>query len=219
DCAHVVASRDVEDAFDDGAVRTGPHGLRGCALAQQQRERADDDGLARARRAVQRVEARLDADGERVDDGEALDAELDEHAGEVSAACGDSSMAGCAHARRSTGSSPQFSLRRSVAKKFWSAKRTSGTVASPLRTTSLSPGLSCSPSWPSTVSIRFSVACTASTVMIVLAGTTSGRRTSVCGQIGVARMHSTLGTTTGPDALSEYAVEPVGVEMTTPSAL
>ena len=47
----------------------------------------------------------------------------------------------------------------------------------------------------------------------------SGRTTSVCGQIGVATMQSTVGTTIGPPAESEYAVEPVGVERMIPSAL
>jgi hypothetical protein len=42
---------------------------------------------------------------------------------------------------------------------------------------------------------------------------------SVCGQIGVARIHSTLGTTTGPLADREYAVDPVGVAKMIPSAL
>ena len=41
---------------------------------------------------------------------------------------------------------------------------------------------------------------------------------SVCGDTGVTRIDSTVGTTTGPPALSEYAVDPVGVLITTPSA-
>jgi len=46
-----------------------------------------------------------------------------------------------------------------------------------------------------------------------MAPTTSGRWVSECGQMGVIRIASTLGINTGPPAASEYAVEPVGVEM------
>ena len=41
---------------------------------------------------------------------------------------------------------------------------------------------------------------------------------SVCAEMAVRRMDSTVGTTTGPPAESEYAVEPVGVAITIPSA-
>jgi len=51
------------------------------------------------------------------------------------------------------------------------------------------------------------------------AGTTSGRTVSECGQMAVTTMHSTSGTTMGPPADSEYAVEPVGVAKITPSAV
>src|SRR5947207_9459168 len=50
------------------------------------------------------------------------------------------------------------------------------------------------------------------------AGSTMGRFVSVCEQIGVSTMASTLGNTIGPPADSEYAVDPVGVEMMRPSA-
>jgi hypothetical protein len=40
----------------------------------------------------------------------------------------------------------------------------------------------------------------------------------VCGDTAVTTIDSTVGTTTGPPAESEYAVDPVGVEITTPSA-
>lgn len=43
------------------------------------------------------------------------------------------------------------------------------------------------------------------------------RENSECVQIGVKRIPSIFGSTTGPPAEREYAVEPVGVEMITPS--
>ena len=40
-----------------------------------------------------------------------------------------------------------------------------------------------------------------------------------CGQIGVSIIQSASGLTTGPPAAMEYAVEPVGVDIITPSLL
>src|SRR5436190_15672920 len=54
--------------------------------------------------------------------------------------------------------------------------------------------------------------------MAAFEGTTSGRTASVCGQMAATTMASTLGTTIGPPADSAYAVEPVGVATTIPSA-
>src|ERR1041384_757514 len=51
-----------------------------------------------------------------------------------------------------------------------------------------------------------------------LAGRTRGRTASVCGQIAVTTIASTVGTTIGPPADIEYAVEPVGVLTMMPSA-
>src|ERR1043166_7602274 len=51
-----------------------------------------------------------------------------------------------------------------------------------------------------------------------LAGSTRGRTASVCGQIAVTTIASTVGTTIGPPADIEYAVEPVGVLTMIPSA-
>ena len=53
----------------------------------------------------------------------------------------------------------------------------------------------------------------------LVSGTSTGRLVSVCGQMGVRQMAGTAGKITGPPADSEYAVEPVGVEMISPSAL
>ncbi len=47
----------------------------------------------------------------------------------------------------------------------------------------------------------------------------SGRSVNVCGAIGVIHRAAADGATIGPPAASEYAVEPVGVAMITPSAL
>ena len=46
----------------------------------------------------------------------------------------------------------------------------------------------------------------------------TGRAVSVCAQIGVTRIERSVGSTTGPPAESEYAVDPVGVEKISPSA-
>src|SRR2546429_5766937 len=54
--------------------------------------------------------------------------------------------------------------------------------------------------------------------MAAFEGTTSGRTARVCGQMAATTMASTLGTTIGPPADSAYAVEPVGVATTIPSA-
>src|SRR3954453_2146187 len=55
-------------------------------------------------------------------------------------------------------------------------------------------------------------------VTTAVAGRTSGRTASVCGQIAVTTIASTVGTTIGPPADIEYAVEPVGVLTMMPSA-
>ena len=49
-------------------------------------------------------------------------------------------------------------------------------------------------------------------------GKISGRKDRVWGQTGVKRMQGTEGATIGPPALSEYAVDPVGVAIIIPSA-
>jgi hypothetical protein len=57
------------------------------------------------------------------------------------------------------------------------------------------------------------------TRMVRSAGTTMGRCVSACEQMGASTVQSTEGWTMGPPADSAYAVEPVGVERMTPSAL
>ena len=49
-------------------------------------------------------------------------------------------------------------------------------------------------------------------------GSTIGRLVNVCEQIGVMTTASIVGNRIGPPADSEYAVDPVGVEMISPSA-
>src|SRR4029077_3521779 len=75
------------------------------------------------------------------------------------------------------------------------------------------------PTWPSnetsTSSVHGGIGCTVTTAV---AGSTSGRTASVCGQMAVTTMASTVGTTIGPPADMEYAVDPVGVLTMIPSA-
>jgi hypothetical protein len=54
--------------------------------------------------------------------------------------------------------------------------------------------------------------------MVLSWGSTIGRVVRVCGAIGVIAMTPEFGTSNGPPAASEYAVEPVGVVTITPSA-
>lgn len=49
-------------------------------------------------------------------------------------------------------------------------------------------------------------------------GRISGRKERERGQIGVRRIEGWEGWIKGPEALREYAVEPVGVERMSPSA-
>ena len=55
------------------------------------------------------------------------------------------------------------------------------------------------------------------TLSSTVAGMMMGRNESECGQIGVISMQGTVGCTIEPPADTEYAVEPVGVAMMSPS--
>jgi hypothetical protein len=89
-----------------------------------------------------------------------------------------------------------------------------------IRPPTLSPGASVVPVCPSNDTSRSSAhPAIGSMTMRYVAGTTRGRTASVCAAIGVTTIASTPGTTIGPPALSEYAVEPVGVATMMPSAL
>ena len=54
--------------------------------------------------------------------------------------------------------------------------------------------------------------------ILEFAGITSGLAVKVCAQIGTITNASISGLITGPPALKQYAVEPVGVETIIPSA-
>ena len=56
-------------------------------------------------------------------------------------------------------------------------------------------------------------------VTTLVSGITIGRIVRLCGASGVSRNEWHEGATIGPPALNEYAVEPVGVEIITPSPL
>src|SRR5690349_9751756 len=55
------------------------------------------------------------------------------------------------------------------------------------------------------------------TRIVDVGAVTSGRLNSACALIGTMSSASTSGQTTGPPAENAYAVDPVGVEQTTPS--
>ena len=55
-------------------------------------------------------------------------------------------------------------------------------------------------------------------LIMVSSGITNGRAFKLCGAIGVITNPFTSGVKIGPPQLSEYPVEPVGVEMIKPSA-
>ena len=74
------------------------------------------------------------------------------------------------------------------------------------------------PHCPSTVSSTCSAGDASRTITRDVAGTTTGRLVSVCGQIGVTTKARTSGVTIGPPAARVYAVEPVGVATMSPSA-
>lgn len=54
--------------------------------------------------------------------------------------------------------------------------------------------------------------------MLLVSGTTRGRKDRECGAMGVRRVQGTLGETMGPPADKLYAVDPEGVAMMSPSA-
>ncbi len=70
---------DVEDGLDGGPLGSRPDDVGGGALAQEEGERAHDDGLPRPRLPREGVQARAEREGQVVDDGVVPDAEFDEH--------------------------------------------------------------------------------------------------------------------------------------------
>lgn len=69
----------VELAFDQAQLLPGPDQVAVGALAQEEAESADEDGLARAGFAGNGDKARRELEGEIIDEGEILDAQADEH--------------------------------------------------------------------------------------------------------------------------------------------
>src|SRR5439155_1724433 len=192
----------VECAFDDSLVGAGTNDVARGPLAEQQSERIDQHGLAGAGFTRQDVEAGGERERDVGDDGEIADAQLREH-----------------YLRSRSERSPHWSFLRMRAKKPSGPSRTSRTEWAARFTTRRSPVPMVVPTWPSketrTSSVQGGIG---STVMAAFEGTTSGRTARVCGQMAATTMASTLGTTIGPPADSAYAVEPVGVATTIPSA-
>src|SRR5690606_16186786 len=199
----VLASLDVEDAFHHGAVGACPDQVRGRPLPEQEGQRTDDDGLPCSRLAGQDVQPRSEPDGDAVDDCEVLDAQLEEHTRVYPDSRGRFNSERSRQRASSPRSIAQWSLRRSVEKKLCPGNRTSRSDALPRRTRSRSPGVSAAPSRPSTVSMTSALGLSTSTLTTAPIGRTSGRTARVWGQIGVARMQSTPGTTIAPPAESE----------------
>src|SRR5690348_1498472 len=193
---------EVEGSLDHGLGGPGTDDVRRGALAEQQREGVHQHRLARARFPGEDVETGREGERHVGDDGQVADAQLREH-----------------YRRSRSERSPQFSFLRMRAKKPSGPSRTSTTGRAARFTTSRSSPRMVVPTWPSnetrTSSLHGGIS---STVTAASEGTTSGRTASVCGQIAAITMASTLGTTIGPPAERAYAVDPVGVAITMPSA-
>src|SRR5260370_700620 len=115
--------------------------------------------------------------------------------------------------------SPHWSFLRMRAKKPSGPSRTSRTGCAARLTMRRSPACIVVPTWPSNETRTSSVhGGIGSTVTVACDGTTSGRTPTGWGQIPATTIASTEGTTIGPPAESAYAVEPVGVATTMPSA-
>src|SRR6267378_5987886 len=193
---------EFERALHDRLVGTGTHDIGGRAFAEQQREGIDDHRFAGAGFAGQNVEAGLERKGDVRDDGQITNAKLDQH-----------------YFRTRSLRSPQCSLRRKRLKKLSGPRRTRRMGCSARRTSSFSPGWMGVPTWPSndtrTSSLQGGIGWIVTTAV---AARTSGRTARVCGQMAVTTIASTVGTTIGPPADIEYAVDPVGVLTMIPSA-
>src|SRR5438128_2500206 len=70
---------------------------------------------------------------------------------------------------------------------------------------------------PSQKSVVPSFTRTACTNTVLCDETTTGRNERLCGQMGVMQNASTSGLMIGPPAETLYAVDPLGVETSTPS--
>ena len=96
---------------------------------------------------------------------------------------------------------------------------TVGTGNWDIRINTESPGISSARSFPSKLTHALCLASSATlSSTSTESGKITGRKESVCGQIGVIKMAGTLGCTIDPPAETEYAVDPVAVASMTPSA-
>ncbi len=78
---HRAALAEVENGFDRATVATGAQEGAVGAFAQQQVERADDDGFARAGLAGDDIVAGLQLQGQIRDQGQIFDAQGGQHGG------------------------------------------------------------------------------------------------------------------------------------------
>ena len=160
------------------------------------------------------VQARMQVEIEVVDDPEAADVQLPQHA---------RSLSGAADIRRRPSSaridpgSSNLSLTR---ERNGGASASPHQAGGPLRRADPRRGsrpAARSLSRPSAESRPGSSPTTSSTTCCC-APSTKDRSNTMCAAIGVSTRHGTSGLTIGPRAENEYAVEPVGVATTTPSA-
>src|SRR6185312_3827317 len=176
------------------------------SLAEQEPERCDDHGLSRTRLAGERGEAWSEREPRLADHAEITDGDLFDHvdatspSGPRQPATGSANLCtsrsvkgpGCSRASR-TGTDERRTITRAPAARSWVLRPSHQSTPVP---------------W---VRSRTSTAKTES------GPTTSGRAKRAWALRGTRSIASRLGQTTGPPAENEYAVDPVGVDITTPS--
>src|SRR4051794_30534039 len=180
----------VEDeaTLDDRLVGTGPHQRRVGLAADEQVERLHEHRLARAGLARERGHAVADEQAQVGDDAEVLDDELDQHRGYRS-------------------DSPNLAFR--MRWKLFEPNRTSRAGRAAAVHSMAWPSVS-SPRWrPSADTVAGRWPSTSSRTRASGASTID-RSKSMCGDTGVITMARWAGSTMGPRAENEYAVEPVG---------
>src|SRR5215217_5056839 len=112
-----------------------------------------------------------------------------------------------------------FNFCRTTLKKEASGNDASGSVFFALRIVTVDPRSTCIGLRPSSVKNTGYSGSLTSTSIIDPSATMIDRFVSTCGQIGVITNTPDSGSRIGPPADKEYAVEPVGVATTKPSAL
>src|SRR5438093_2795180 len=212
---------ECERAVDDRLVGARTHDVGRRAFAEQQRESVHDHRFPGAGFGGQNVEAGLERKGDVGDDGEVTDAQLGQHSSSPPDPLSVPERGDVVrhHFRTRSLRSPQCSLRRKRLKKLSGPRRMRRMGCSARRTSSFSPGWIGVPTWPSndtsTSSVQGGIGWMVTTAV---AARTSGRTARVWGQMAVTTIASTVGTTMGPPADIEYAVDPVGVLTMIPSA-